>query len=78
MSRASCLMVLGRAQEALESVERALLVAPRVAASHVVRAMVLRQLGRDRDAREALLEALRLDPQNADAARELSALEARR
>lgn len=62
---AACHMGLGLFAEALEHIDRAVVLAPDVPRVHFTRSGVLRALGRDADALEALAEAARLDPQSA-------------
>ncbi|HWQ02858.1 MAG TPA: tetratricopeptide repeat protein, partial [Candidatus Nitrosotenuis sp.] len=64
-----------RFDEALVLLERAQALQPRQADVHLARGRVLRGMGRSADARRAYQDALDADPNNAEARRELDALE---
>jgi tetratricopeptide (TPR) repeat protein len=61
------LNALGRADEGIEQLRKAIEVAPASASIHANLGEVLRQLGRRDEAAEALEEAIKLDPNNAQA-----------
>ena len=62
---AACHMGLGLFDSALEYIDRAVVLAPDVPRVYFTRSGVLKALGRDADALEALAEAARLDPMSA-------------
>jgi tetratricopeptide (TPR) repeat protein len=61
------LNALGRADEGIEELRKAIELAPGAASIHANLGEVLRQLGRKDEAAEALEEAIRLEPDNAQA-----------
>lgn len=67
INMASCLAAMGMTAQALGHAERAVELAPGLAAAHLERGRVLAQQHRDEEAHASLAEAVRLDPSMAEA-----------
>jgi tetratricopeptide (TPR) repeat protein len=68
------LLELGRAQEGLPALEKAVAIAPRNAFCHLKLGVAYRQLGRLEDSEQQLMQAIRLEPDNAVAHYQLGRL----
>lgn len=74
---AAALLALGQTGTALEQIDQALQQDPQLARAHLVRGSALLRTQRPSAARDALLEAIRIDPELSEARRQLGRLHQR-